>query len=78
MPDHLKAILVDDWENITKNNQLVPLPHKHTVNKILGHYLEYERPNRQQGTAAVDVLEETIEGLKEYFNKALGRILLYR
>jgi mortality factor 4-like protein 1 len=78
MPDHLKAMLVDDWENITKNNQLVPLPHEHTVNDILRDYLHFERPHRQQNTASVDVLEETIEGLKEYFNKALGRILLYR
>jgi hypothetical protein len=78
MPDHLKAMLVDDWENITKNNQLVPIPHDHPVDEILSDYLQYERPRRQQNTAAVDVLEETIEGLKEYFNKALGRILLYR
>ncbi|MCQ8205932.1 hypothetical protein NP569_26970, partial [Vibrio parahaemolyticus] len=29
VPDNLKAILVDDWENVTKNQQVVPLPHPH-------------------------------------------------
>ncbi|EON99365.1 putative histone acetylase complex subunit protein [Phaeoacremonium minimum UCRPA7] len=78
MPDHLKALLVDDWENVTKNNQLVPLPHPHPVNEILEEYLAYEKPHRGEGTAAMDILEETIAGLREYFDKSLGRILLYR
>lgn len=78
MPDHLKAILVDDWENVTKNNQLVPLPHPHPVEEILKDYLEYEKPSRQEGSAGMNVLEETIAGLREYFDKSLGRILLYK
>ncbi|KAK3946438.1 chromatin modification-related protein eaf3 [Diplogelasinospora grovesii] len=76
--DHLKAMLVDDWENITKHQQLVPLPHPNPVNKIFADYLKFERMNRQSGSASIDVLEETIAGLKEYFDKSLGRILLYR
>ncbi|KAK4146441.1 MRG-domain-containing protein [Dichotomopilus funicola] len=78
VPDHLKAMLVDDWENVTKNQQLVPLPHAHSVNEILDDYLSHERPHREQGSASLDILEETISGLREYFDKALGRILLYR
>ncbi|KAK3684225.1 MRG-domain-containing protein [Podospora appendiculata] len=78
LPDHLKAMLVDDWENVTKNNQLVPLPHAHPVDEILNDYLNYERPNRQEGSASLEVLEEIIAGLREYFDKCLGRILLYR
>ncbi|KXX79985.1 Chromatin modification-related protein eaf3 [Madurella mycetomatis] len=78
LPDHLKAILVDDWENVTKLQQLVPLPHAHPVEEILGDYLAHERPNRQEGSASMDILEETVAGLREYFDKALGRILLYR
>jgi mortality factor 4-like protein 1 len=35
IPDHIKAILVDDWENVTKNQQLVPLPAAQNVDKIL-------------------------------------------
>lgn len=78
MPDHLKAILVDDWENVTKNQQLVPLPSPHPVNSILADYLAYEKPKRQPGSAEADLLEEVIAGLKQYFDKSLGRILLYR
>lgn len=78
VPDSLKAVLVDDWENITKNNQLVPLPHPKPVTKIIEEYTAYEMPKRPQGSAQVDILEETLAGLKEYFDKALGRILLYR
>ncbi|KAI1471079.1 MRG-domain-containing protein [Daldinia caldariorum] len=78
VPDILKAMLVDDWENITKNNQLVPLPHPHPVTKILEDYAAYETPKRPAGSSHVDILEETLAGLKEYFDKSLGRILLYR
>ena len=69
---------MDDWENVTKNNQLVPLPHMAPVDKILADYLAFERPRREEGSAAMDILDETIAGLREYFDKCLGRILLYR
>ena len=78
MPDHIKAILVDDWENVTKNQQLVPLPSAHPVNDILDEYLAQEQIRRQPGSAQADILEEVIAGLKEYFDKCLGKILLYR
>ncbi|KAI0901302.1 MRG-domain-containing protein [Annulohypoxylon nitens] len=78
VPDILKAILVDDWENVTKNNQLVPLPHPHPVSRILTDYADYETPKRPEGSSHVDILQETLAGLKEYFDKSLGRILLYR
>lgn len=78
IPDHLQAMLVDDWENITKNNQLVPLPHEKPVAKILDDYLAHERPNRPEGSASFDILEEVMAGFREYFEKALSRILLYR
>lgn len=78
IPDLIKALLVDDWENVTKNQQLVPLPAQHSVTSIMADYLDYEKPKRQPGSAQADILEEVIAGLKEYFEKCLGRILLYR
>lgn len=77
MPDNLKALLVDDWEYITKNLQVVPLPAKVPVNKILEMYMEDEKAKRTS-PAEVDVLEEIVAGIREYFDKSLGRLLLYR
>lgn len=78
IPDTLKGLLVDDWENITKNNQLVPIPHPTPVSKIIEDYVNYEKPQRPENSASIDILEETLAGLKEYFDRSLGRILLYR
>lgn len=76
--DHLKALLVDDWENVTKNLSLVPLPSEHPVTEILAHYYEEEKLKRRAGSAEADLLQEIVAGIKEYFNQSLGRILLYR
>ncbi|KAL1864740.1 Esa1p-associated factor [Diaporthe australafricana] len=78
MTDVLKGILVDDWEHVTKDSQLVPLPHAHPVVKILDDYLDDEMPKREEDSAQIDILKETMAGLREYFDRALGRILLYR
>lgn len=78
VPDHLKSILVDDWENVTKNLSLVPLPSKPSVNEILTSYFDEEKNKRHLGSPEADLLEEVVAGLKEYFEKCLGRILLYR
>jgi hypothetical protein len=78
IPDVIKALLVDDWENVTKNMQLVPLPHPKPVTKILEDYSAYEMPKRSAGSSHADILEETLSGLREYFDKSLGRILLYK
>ncbi|KAI9717071.1 MAG: hypothetical protein M1812_005006 [Candelaria pacifica] len=78
IPDHLKALLVDDWENVTKNLQLVPLPAKTPANAILTTYLDQEKGKRRSGSAEADILQEVVQGIREYFDKCLGRILLYR
>ncbi|ELR02578.1 Esa1p-associated factor [Pseudogymnoascus destructans] len=78
IPDRIKAILVDDWENVTKNQQLVPLPAAHPVESILKDYEDDEMPKRIPGSPEASILEEMLAGLREYFDKCLGRILLYR
>lgn len=78
IPEPLKSILVDDWEKVTKEHRLVPLPSQKPVTKFLNEYYEHESINRRPGSPDADILEEVIAGLKEYFNKALGRLLLYR
>lgn len=74
----LKNILVDDWENVTKSLSLVPLPSSKPVNVILTEYFDQEKGNRRLGSAEADLLEEVVAGMREYFDKCLGRILLYR
>lgn len=38
MPETLKGILVDDWENITKNRLVLNIPGEYTVDRILDEY----------------------------------------
>lgn len=78
IPDSLKNLLVDDWENVTKSLLLVPLPSKQPANLIIDSYFEEEKRNRRLGSAELDVLEEFCAGLKVYFEKSVGKILLYR
>ncbi|GAA5835364.1 hypothetical protein JCM3766R1_004767 [Sporobolomyces carnicolor] len=75
IPDNLKTQLVDDWEAITKNQQLVPLPRLPNVDVILDEWLKYlqnEEDDKRRLAA------EIAAGLSLYFNKALGNNLLYR
>ncbi|RKP37632.1 MRG-domain-containing protein, partial [Dimargaris cristalligena] len=83
IPNPLKALLVDDWEHITKDHQIVPLPRKPTVNEILALYQQSKSESASKKKNGhdrhnEDILEEILEGLKLYFNRALGNILLYR
>lgn len=75
-PDDVKAYLVDDWENVTKNHMLYSLPSEVTVSGLLKKYLDEEREKRDNDGFAV--VEEVVAGLRDYFDKCLGRILLYR
>lgn len=78
MPDNLKSLLVDDWEQVTKNQCVVALPSKLPVRQILRDWHEEEEPKRSGSSADEDVLEEVVAGLQEYFDKSLDKILLYR
>ncbi|KAH9035008.1 MRG-domain-containing protein [Lactarius pseudohatsudake] len=79
VPDTLKVLLVDDWEAVTKNNQLVTLPRSPTVAEILEefkqHILSSPPPNLRDPQV---VLPTIVSGLQVYFDKALGSNLLYR
>ncbi|PKX92705.1 MRG family protein [Aspergillus novofumigatus IBT 16806] len=66
MPDNLKSLLVDDWENVTKNQQVVALPAKASVNQILEDFIAEEKPKRTS-SADLDVLEEVIMGALDIY-----------
>ncbi|OZJ04196.1 hypothetical protein BZG36_02180 [Bifiguratus adelaidae] len=77
VPDALKAQLVDDWENVTKNQQLVPLPRSPTVVQLLDQYKTSKTDKKGDGRTE-EILTEVVKGIKLYFDKALGNMLLYR
>lgn len=83
IPDALKLKLVQDWENVTKSQKLLALPRAQSVNQILdGFLIEYKEllanKSRDKRTSGEDIVNEVVQGLKLYFNKALGSILLYK
>ncbi|KIK91556.1 hypothetical protein PAXRUDRAFT_830744 [Paxillus rubicundulus Ve08.2h10] len=80
VPEVLKVLLVDDWEAITKNNQLVALPRSPPVVEILREFKEHiTKMGKQTNLRDPDlVLPTIISGLTVYFDRSLGANLLYR
>ncbi|KAI8877310.1 MRG-domain-containing protein [Backusella circina FSU 941] len=78
IPEILKVQLVDDWENVTKNQQLVSLPRETSINQIFILYKKFKKEKEGNKELNQDLLEEVVHGLRIYFNKALGTMLLYR
>lgn len=74
LPFALKKQLVDDWENVTQKRMLVELPRSPSVSAILKQFLETKRKK----PASEKVFEEIMEGLRLYFDRCVGSILLYR
>jgi MRG len=78
VPDLIKGYLVDDWENVTKNLELVALPSRAPVNWVLDSYFHEEKGKRRLGSPEAQQLVEIVEGMKTYFVKMLGKALLYK
>ncbi|KAG0675130.1 Esa1p-associated factor [Pichia californica] len=81
VPDSLKIILVDDWENITKNNKLISLPGKCTVSQVLddfSEYLQIEFNDHNKSENDIDIFLEITNSIKIYFDQCVGTLLLYR
>ncbi|KAG8936957.1 Esa1p-associated factor [Tulasnella sp. 419] len=78
IPDALKVILVDDWEAVTKNNQLVPLPREPSVQKILEEFADHVKAMEKQPLFSDTILSTMISGMQLYFERSIGTNLLYR
>jgi mortality factor 4-like protein 1 len=63
---------------VTKNLELVPLPHPLPVNKVIEEYRQEELPKRRSTSADHDILDEITAGLGDYFSNAIGKVLLYK
>ncbi|SCV04112.1 LAME_0H15852g1_1 [Lachancea meyersii CBS 8951] len=73
----LKAVLVDDWERITKDKKLVSLPCKPTAAQLLDEYYETASAN-EVSPVVQSQLQEYCSGLRLYFDHSIAVILLYR
>lgn len=78
IPDELKIILVNDWENITRNNKLVIIPSKITVSKTIEDFKDYLELEFNDADNELTILLELTESIKQYFNQCIGTFLLYR
>lgn len=78
MPDNLKSLIVDDWERVTKNGSVVALPAPKPVRQIFQDWRDEEEPKRRENRIDVDVFDEVISGMLEYFDVMLDKVLLYR
>jgi mortality factor 4-like protein 1 len=78
VPDELKIILVNDWENITKNNKLVALPSKISVTETLKDFVAYLQSEFNDDESELSILLEITESMKQYFEQSLGAFVLYR
>ncbi|KAI0567716.1 MRG domain containing protein [Gracilaria domingensis] len=71
IPPGLQRQLVDDWDAITRENRLVPLPRPLTVQALLQKWVGGRRQSSDKAA------REVAEGLQIYFDAALPMILLY-
>jgi len=49
LPEKLIAVLVDDWENVTKQQMLVSLPRSPTVAEVLDEYFAKKTEKKRMG-----------------------------
>ena len=82
IPEELKSWLVEDWDLVTRQEQLFQLSAKKNVDVILHSiyksYKEYANCKKLQGNVGDKeyVVNKVVTGIKEYFSVILGTQLL--
>ncbi|XP_064400134.1 mortality factor 4-like protein 1 [Halichondria panicea] len=77
IPEELRKWLVDDWDLVTRQKQLVRLPKRETVSDVLQRYSDHAAKT-DPDKATSGQIEEVCVGLTGYFNAMLGSQLLYK
>lgn len=78
IPDELRVWLIDDWDVIIRQQKLITLPTRFTVEQIIDNYVLMKKSNKNFTAAKDSVLADFTNGLKDYFNSSLGAKLLYK
>ncbi|CCE62740.1 hypothetical protein TPHA_0D00990 [Tetrapisispora phaffii CBS 4417] len=77
IPSKLRSVLVNDWEYVTRNKQILKLPSDRNIKQILDLY-ETEASKVLESPASQSQLREFCDGFKLYFENSLPVCLLYR
>ena len=74
LPHGVKLKLIEDWELISREKKLPPLPRSPAISSLLEDF----REAKAKKTSHERLYGEVCDGVKAYFNQALPTILLYK
>jgi mortality factor 4-like protein 1 len=74
LPHGAKLKLIDDWERVTREKRLVPLPRVPSIATLLDDFVAA----KARRTSHERLYGEVCEGVRAYFNQALPTVLLYQ
>ena len=74
LPHSMKLKLLEDWERITRERKLVPLPRSPCISELLEEFLQ----TKAKRSSHERLYGEVVDGMRSYFNQALSSLLLYK
>ena len=74
LPQAMKLKLIEDWERITREKKLVELPCQPSIAVLLENFLQA----KAKRTSHERLYGEVCDGVKTFFNQAIGTVLLYK
>lgn len=74
LPQAMKLKLIEDWERITREKKLVDLPRQPSITVLLENFLQA----KAKRTSHERLYGEVCDGVKTFFNQAIGTVLLYK
>jgi len=74
LPHGMKLKLIEDWERITRERKLVPIPAQTSIAELLDDF----QLAKARRTTHERLYGEVSDGIRAYFNQALPTLLLYK